>query len=47
MFKKIFKKKNQIPTDKYILVAALLVHAARIDNNYTEAERSMIKKTNK
>jgi len=45
MFKKIFKKKNQIPTDKYILVAALLVHAARIDNNYTEAERSMIKKT--
>ena len=45
MFKKMFKKKDQIPTDKYILVAALLVHAARIDNNYTEAERSMIKKT--
>ena len=45
MFKKMFKKKDQIPTDKYILVAALLVHAARIDNNYSETERKMIKKT--
>ena len=42
MFKKMFKKKDQIPTDKYILVAALLVHAARIDNNYSETERKMI-----
>ncbi len=41
----MFKKKDQIPTDKYILVAALLVHAARIDNNYSETERKMIKKT--
>ena len=45
MFKKMFKKKDQIPTDKYILVAALLVNAARIDNNYSETERKMIKKT--
>ena len=45
MFKKMFKKKDQIPTDKYILVAALLVHAERIDNNYSETERKMIKKT--
>ena len=45
MFKKMFKKKDQIPTDKYILVAALLVHAAKIDNNYTEVEKEMIKKT--
>ena len=45
MFKNIFKKKDQTPTDKYVLVAALLVHAAKIDNNYTEVEKEMIKKT--
>ena len=45
MFKNLFKKKDQTPTDKYVLVAALLVHAAKIDNNYTKVEKEMIKKT--
>ena len=45
MLKNIFKKKDETLTKKYILVAALLVHAAKIDNNYTEAERKIIKKT--
>ena len=44
MFKKIFKKKENNNNEKYILVGALLVHAAKIDNNYTEAEKEIIKK---
>jgi uncharacterized tellurite resistance protein B-like protein len=44
MFKKIFKKKENNNNEKYILVGALLVHAAKIDNNYTEAEKKIIKK---
>ena len=44
MFKNIFKKKDQTPTDKYVLVAALLVHAAKIDDNYTSLEKEIIKK---
>ena len=45
MFKKFFKKKSntEINADS-ILVAALLVHAAKIDENYTDVERKMIKK---
>ena len=42
MFKKIFKKKNN--SDKNILIAALLVHAAKIDENYTNIEKEIIKK---
>ena len=42
MFKKIFKKENI--NDKNILIAALLVHAAKIDNNYTDIEKEIVKK---
>ena len=44
MFKKIFGKKEEINTNKDILVAALLIHAAKIDENYTEKEKEIIKK---
>ena len=44
MFKKIFKKKENNNNEKYILVGALLVHAAKIDNNYTSVEKDIIKK---
>ena len=42
MFKKIFKKQNI--DSKNILVASLLIHAAKIDEIYTDAERKIIKK---
>jgi len=42
---KIFKKKKESNLDnKNILVAALLIHAARMDENYTDIERKIIKK---
>ena len=45
MFKNLFKKKS---TDKInyknILIASLLIHAAKIDENYTENEKNIIKK---
>ena len=45
MFKKLFKKKNIDSTDdKIILIAALLIHAAKIDENYAENEKKIIKK---
>ena len=45
MFKKLFKKKNtDSTTDKNILVGALLIHAAKIDENYTEKEKNIIKR---
>ena len=45
MLKKIFKKKEKENTgNKKILIAALLVHAAKIDNNYTDVEKEIIKK---
>ena len=44
MFKKIFKKRENNNNEKYILVGALLVHAAKIDHNYTETEKKIIKK---
>ena len=43
MFKNIFKKK-ETTDDKFVLVAALLIHAARIDENYTDIERKIITK---
>ena len=43
MFKKIFKKKDII-IDKNILIAALLIHAAKIDENYTDDEKKIVKK---
>ena len=44
MFNKIFKKKKKITDDKNVLVAALLVHAAKIDEVYTDVEKKIIKK---
>ena len=45
MFKKIFNKQKKESLDnKNVLVAALLIHAARIDENYTDVEKEIIKK---
>ena len=45
MFKNIFAKQKKVSSDnKNILVAALLIHAAKIDENYTEIEKKIIKK---
>ena len=44
MFKKIFKgEKKENLNDKNALVAALLIHAAKIDENYTDKEKKIIK----
>jgi uncharacterized tellurite resistance protein B-like protein len=41
-----FKKDNtKIETNFLIKVCALLIHAAKIDENYTENEETIIKKT--
>ena len=45
MFKKFLKKKeNESPNNKNVLIIALLIHAAKIDENYTENEKKIIKK---
>ena len=45
MFKNFLKKKKEEDSDKKnISIIALLVHAAKIDENYTEAEKEIIKK---
>ena len=45
MFKNIFKReKKENLNNKKALVAALLIHAAKIDENYTEHEKKIIKK---
>ena len=42
----MFKKENKNEVEyKNILVIALLIHAAKIDENYTENEEEIIKKT--
>ena len=44
MFKKIFKREKKENSDnKNILVAALLIHAAKIDENYSDIEKKIIK----
>ena len=43
MLKKFFKKKEKISDNKNILIAALLVHAAKIDEEYTDVEKKIIK----
>ena len=44
MFKNFFKKKEkENSNEKKILIIALLIHAAKIDENYTEAEKKIIK----
>ena len=41
----IFKKKNNDQDNSLIKIAALLIHAAKIDQNYSPIEKDMIKKT--
>jgi len=44
MFKKIFKgEKKENLNNKNTLVAALLIHGAKIDENYTDKEKKIIK----
>tara|TARA_Y100000748_G_scaffold37219_1_gene27542 strand:- start:262 stop:672 length:411 start_codon:yes stop_codon:yes gene_type:complete len=41
-----FKKENKKVEDSFLIkVGALLIHAAKIDENYTENEEEIIKKT--
>ena len=43
MLKKLFKKKKiENPDNKNILIISLLIHAAKIDENYTENEKKII-----
>ena len=45
MFKNFLKtNKKENLDNKNILIVALLIHAAKIDNNYTENEKTIIKK---
>ena len=44
MLKNIFKKKHKKEDRKSILITALLIHAAKIDDNYTIKEKEIIKK---
>ena len=45
MLKSIFsKKKKENSNNKNILIIALLVHAAKIDENYSDDEKEIIKK---
>ena len=45
MFKKFFEKKNEENiNNKNVLITALLIHAAKIDDNYTDVEKKIIKK---
>ena len=43
MLRKIFKKKENLDNN-YTLIASLFVHAAKIDENYTDKEKTIIKK---
>ena len=43
MFKKFFKKEKKNDKKENILIAALLIHAAKIDENYTNDEKDIIK----
>ena len=47
MIFKFFKKNNEKPSSntESINIACLLIHAAKIDENYTSEEREIIKKT--
>ncbi len=40
-----FKKENNKPQENFKKIAALLIHAAKIDENYTSIEKEIIKKT--
>ena len=47
MIFKFFKKSNEKPNsnEESINIACLLIHAAKIDENYTSEEKEIIKKT--
>ena len=46
MIKNFFKKQKKQSSDSgNILIAALLIHAAKIDDNYTDVEKKIIIKT--
>ena len=46
MFKKMFKKNKDLKSkSENILIASLLVHAAKIDENYTDIEKKIIIRT--
>jgi uncharacterized tellurite resistance protein B-like protein len=40
-----FKKKNKTENNFLIKICALLIHAAKIDENYTDSEEEIIRKT--
>ena len=42
MLENLFKKKKKNNQDGNILITALLIHAAKIDENYTEGEKKII-----
>ena len=42
MFKKFFKKEKKVDSNNNVLIIALLIHAAKIDDNYTEVEKKII-----
>ena len=44
MFKKFFNKEKKENNSKNLLITSLLIHAAKIDDNYTESEKTIIKK---
>ena len=44
MLKNFFKNQKKENSNNNILVIALLIHAAKIDENYTENEKKIIKK---
>ena len=46
MILKFFKKENKLNNNTDLLnVACLMIHAAKIDENYTDKEKEIIKKT--
>ena len=45
MFNFFNKEKNKNIKDPLAKIAALLIHVAKIDENYTEKERYIIKKS--
>ena len=44
MLKKFLKKEKKNIPDSNVLIVALLIHAAKIDENYTEVEKKIILK---
>ena len=45
MLKKFFKTDKKKDSNNNMLIIALLIHAAKIDENYSENEREIILKT--